>query len=136
MADSKQAKSPLGCKVILLQRRHGQMRFGILAPGRGGGFAPMPFPDLLAMDQALEAFASGELGLGHPEVHGRFVERPLPDGMLYYLVEERAREKSPARDIEWLDARAAAERLEGEDRGALARAMGYLSGQRFAGGRR
>lgn len=148
MPSPKEPKSPPPCKVILLLRLAGQVRFGVRNEDGSRGFPTMPFPNLLAIDQALEEFARGELGLADPIAHGIFVERPDPNGSLYYLVEERAqppRKAQSAREarsawegagIDWMEARPAAQSLGPEDRRALARAMGYLSGQHFSPGRR
>lgn len=134
MTESREAKSRTACKVILVHRRGGRIRFGLADEAPDGGFAAMPLPDLLGIDTALEAFAREALGLGQPSAHARFVERPHPQGRLYYLVEELAGPESPARGVAWLDAREALARLDIADRQALARAIAYLSGQEIGRG--
>ena len=142
MPSPKEPKSPPPCKVILLRREAGQIRFGVRNDSEAPGFPTIPFPNLLAIDQALEDFARQELGWADPIAHAKFVERPDPNGSLYYLVEEQAQSPQKAQspqetaEIDWLEARPASQRLGAEDRRALARAMGYLSGQHFAPGRR
>ena len=133
MTEPNEPKSRIGCKVILLHRPGGRVRFGIVEAEGGAEFPVAPFPDLLAIDRELAAFAAESLGLGEPAVHERFVERPDPRGALYYLVEDLARPDSPAgtaaRPVRWLDARDVAQRVGPTDRNALAKAMIFLSGQ-------
>ncbi len=129
---SNEPPPPPPCRVILLRREGGQFRFGLREDAAGKAHLPaMPFPNLLAIDQALETFARHELGLSNPLVHSKFVERPDPQGSLYYLVEARSPFRSATEGTVWMEARRAAERLGTEERKALARAIGYLSGQHF-----
>ena len=123
------------CKVVVLRREGGRVRFGVArrpaagaAPG-GVAFPTGPFPNLLAIDAALAAFAREKLGIERVRIHERFVERPDPEGAIYYLIE--AEHPSPggaAGTLTWLDAADAARRLDPPDRVALARAIRFLSG--------
>ena len=111
------------------------MRFGVAgrpAPGAapaGVAFPTGPFPNLLAIDAALAAFAREELGIERVRIHERFVERPDPEGAIYYLIEAEEASPGKSRDaLTWLDAADAARRLDPPDRAALARAIRFLSG--------
>lgn len=137
-----ETESPWRCKVIVLRREAGRVRFGLVQEPReasGLAFAAMPpgrpFPNLLTIDRALEDFAREALGLERVRIHERFVERPERRGAIYYLVEAdllagRAHAALPAAGpaLLWREAAEAAAKLDPPDRAALALAMRYLAG--------
>jgi hypothetical protein len=125
-----ETESQWRCKVIVMHRAEGRVRFG-LTEGDGRLAVPWaPFASLLAIDAALVAFARETLGLEGIRIHERFVERPDPLGAIYYLVEAEPPPGEAA--LVWREAahvlREEPEGLGTADRKALALAMRFLSG--------
>lgn len=114
--------------MIVLRRKGTLIQFGAAAGDAPAAFPWAPFPDLLAIDTALRGWVRESLGLKPIRIHERFVERPDPEGAIYYLVETSGAPAAPDIPLQWLDAGQAARLLARADRAALARAMRYLAG--------